>query len=95
MQTKKGCEDEFKNVGLKRLTEFMNRPDKNVTWSIIELGAGKIVQLRRNESIDAIIDAQVGGVESLDSVNHLLEKDKEGSRTQEYSGLEMDFTHLF
>ena len=92
---KKGCEDEFKNVGLKRLAEFMNRPDKNVTWSIIELGTGEIVQLTRNESIDAIIGAQVDGVEWLDSVDHLLEKDKEGSRTQAYSGLEMDFTHSF
>ena len=43
----------------------------------------------------AIVEGQIAGLEWLDSVDHLLEKDEEGSRTQAYSGLEMDAPHSF
>jgi hypothetical protein len=45
--------------------------------------------------LDAIVEGQIAGLEWLDSVDHLLEKDEDGSRTQAYSGLEMDAPHSF
>ena len=89
---KHGCSDEFK-MALERLAEIMNKPD--LTWSLIELDTGEIVQISRIPSIDAIVEGQIAGLEWLDNVDHLLEKDEEGSRTQAYSGLEMDAPHSF
>ncbi len=90
--TKHGCSDQFKKA-LERLADIMNKPD--ITWSLIELDTGEIVQISRIPSIDAIVEGQIAGLEWLDSVDHLLEKDEEGSRTQAYSGLEMDAPHSF
>ena len=90
---KAGCEDEFKENGLTSLAEIMNKPD--IVWSLIELDTGEIVQISRLPSIDTIVEGQIEGVEWLDTVDHLLEKDAEGSRTQAYSGLEMDAPHSF
>ncbi|XAT59820.1 hypothetical protein GN278_02690 [Rhodobacteraceae bacterium Araon29] len=90
---KAGCEDEFKENGLTRLAEIMNKPD--IVWSLIELDTGEIVQISRLPSIDTIVEGQIEGLEWLDTVDHLLEKDAEGSRTQAYSGLEMDAPHSF
>ena len=89
---KHGCSDEFK-MALERLAEIMNKPD--LTWSLIELDTGEIVQISRIPSIDAIVEGQIAGLEWLDSVDHLLEKDEDGSRTKAYSGLEMDAPHSF
>ena len=83
---KAGCADEFKEA-LERLSEIMNKPD--ITWSLIELDTGEIVQISRIPSIDAIVEGQIAGLEWLDSVDHLLEKDEEGSRTEAFSGIEI------
>ena len=90
--TNHGCSDQFKKA-LERLADIMNKPD--ITWILIELDTGEIVQISRIPSIDAIVEGQIAGLEWLDSVDHLLEKDEEGSRTQAYSGLEMDAPHSF
>lgn len=90
---KDGCEDEFK-VGLRRLADIMNK-NEGVSWSLIELDTGEIVQISRFPSIDVIVDGQIEGLEWLDSVDHLLVKDEEGSRTQAYSGLEIEINHSF
>ena len=90
---KAGCEDEFKKDGLTRLAEMMEK--YSATWSLIELDTGEIVQINRNPSIEATLEGQIEGMEWLDSVDHLLEKDMGGSRTQAYSGLEMDVQHSF
>ena len=89
---KNGCSDEFKKA-LESLADIMNKPD--ITWSLIELDTGEIVQISRIPSIDAIVEGQIAGLEWLDSVDQFLEKDEEGSRTQAYSGLEMDAPHSF
>ena len=89
---KADCQDEFKKF-LDRFLDHMDRP--GVVSSFIELSEGQIVQIIRSPSIDDIIEGQIGGVAWLDSVDHLLEKDEEGSRTQAYSGLEMDAPHSF
>jgi hypothetical protein len=89
---KDGCSDAFKEA-LERLAEIMNKPD--IVRSLIELDTGEIVQISRLQSIDTIVEGQIEGLEWLDTVDHLLEKDAEGSRTQAYSGLEMDSPHSF
>ena len=61
----------------------------------IELSEEQIVQIIRSPSIDDIIKGQIGGVEWLDSVDHLLEKDEEGSRTEAFSGIEIITDRLF
>ena len=47
-------------------------------------------QLICKPSLDTILGTQDIGLDWLDSVDHLLEKDEEGSRTAEYSGFEVD-----
>ena len=56
---------------------------------------GQIVQIIRSPSIDDIIEGQIGGVAWLDSVDHLLEKDEDGSRTEAFSGIEIITDRLF
>ena len=41
---KNGCSDEFKKA-LESLADIMNKPD--ITWSLIELDTGEIVQISR------------------------------------------------
>ena len=89
---KAGCQDEFKK-SLNRLLDHMDRP--GVVSSFIELSEGQIVQIIRSPSIDDIIEGQIGGVAWLDSVDHLLEKDEEGSRTEAFSGIEIIADRLF
>ena len=90
---KVGCEHEFKEDGLVRLAEIMKK--YSATWSMIELDTGEIVQINRNPNIEATLEGQIEGMERLDSVENLLEKDKEGSRTVSFSSLEMDLDHSF
>jgi len=71
----------------------MNRP--GVVSSFIELSEEQIVQISRNPSIDDIIEGQIGGVACLDSVEHLLEKNEEGSRNEAFSGIEIITDRLF
>ena len=87
-----GCADEFKEA-VKRLLEIINKSD--ITWSLMGLDTSKTVQISRIPSIDAIVEGQIEGLGWLDSVEHLLEKDAEGSRTRAYSGLEIDMPHSF
>ena len=89
---KAGCQDEFKK-SLDRLLNHMDRP--GVVSSFIELSEGQIVQIIRSPSIDDIIEGQIGGVAWLDSVDHLLEKDEEGSRTEAFSGIEIITLMIF
>ena len=47
-------------------------------------------QLICKPSLDTIVGTQDIGLDWLDIVDHLLEKDEEGSRTAAYSGFEVD-----
>ena len=50
---------------------------------------GEYVQIARMPSIDALIDGQVAGLEWLDSIDHLLERYPDESRTQAFSGIKI------
>ena len=54
--------------------------------AFIRLETGEFVQIARMPNLDALIDGQVQGLEWLDSVDHLLEKYENESRTESFSG---------
>ncbi len=83
---KEGCEDEFVQE-LKRLGAMMkeNKPYDFLN-TFIRLETGEFVQIARMPNLDALIDGQVQGLEWLDSVDHLLEKYENESRTESFSG---------
>ncbi|MFL2827478.1 MAG: hypothetical protein ACJ0BS_05555 [Paracoccaceae bacterium] len=83
---KEGCEDEFVQE-LKRLGAMMkeNKPYDFLN-TFIRLETGEFVQIAKMPNLDALIDGQVQGLEWLDSVDHLLEKYENESRTESFSG---------
>ena len=83
---KEGCEDEFVQE-LRRLGKMMkeNKPYDFLN-TFIRLETGEFVQIARMPNLDALIDGQVQGLEWLDSVDHLLEKYENESRTESFSG---------
>ena len=87
---KQGCEEEFIEA-LKKLYQMMNNiKDYDYLNDFIKIDAtGEYVQIARMPSIDALIDGQVAGLEWLDSIDHLLEKYPDDSRTKAFSGIKI------
>ena len=52
----------------------------------IKIDSGEFVQIVRMPDLDSLLDGQIAGLEWLDSVDHLLEKYEEDSRTEAFSG---------
>ena len=79
-KVKDGFENEF--------VEALNGYDysKSVVAKAISIGDNEYVSISEYDSIDAIGDDEVTGLEWLDNVTHMLEYFGE-SRTQSYSGL--------
>jgi hypothetical protein len=87
---KEGCEEEFIE-SLKRLYKLM-KDNKNYDYlnNFIKIDAtGEYVQIAKMPSIDALIDGQVAGLEWLDSIDHLLERYPDDSRTEAFSGIKI------
>ena len=88
-KTKEGCEEDFIKE-LKRLEASMK---KNKAYSFlnafIRLETGEFVQIARMPNLDALLDGQVTGLEWLDSVDHLLERYPDDSRTEAFSGIKI------
>ena len=84
---KEGCEAEFVD-GLKRLKEMFE--GKRVQ-NFIQLGSGEFVEIVCYDSMDIMLELQVEGLTWLDSVDHLLERYEEESRTDAFTGNELDF----
>ena len=87
---KEGCEDEFVEA-LERLADIMsaNKPYEFLN-DFIKLDTGEFAQIARMPNLDALIDGQVSGLTWLDSVDHLLEKYEDDSRTMAFSGFSLD-----
>ena len=85
---KEGCEEKFLE-SLSRLSKSMKEnKDYDFVNEFIKIDeTGEYVQIVRNPSIDALIDGQVEGLTWLDSVDHLLERYENDSRTQAFSGI--------
>ena len=84
---KEGCEAEFVD-GLKRLKEMFE--GKRVQ-NFIQLGSGEFVEIVCYDSTDIMLELQVEGLTWLDSVDRLLERYEEESRTDAFTGNELDF----
>ena len=83
-----GCVDEFLNCA-KRLED--NHPDKDTRFSVwLKTEEDHVVQITVRKTIDQLIDNQDYGLDWLDSVDHLLQKDESGSRTESWSAYEVD-----
>jgi hypothetical protein len=83
-----GCVDKFLD-GAKRLED--NHPDKDKRLSIwLKTEEDHVIQITARKTIDQLIDNQDYGLDWLDSVDHLLEKDSSGSRTESWSAYEVD-----
>ena len=87
VQAQKGCEDEFLE-NAERLENELGASERLSVW--LKTTDGQVVQLICKSSLDAIIETQDIGLDWLDTVDHLLEKDNEGSRTVAYSGFEVN-----
>ena len=87
---KEGCEEEFIEA-LSRLYSMMrNNKQYDYLNDFIKIeDTGEYVQIARMPSIDALIDGQIVGLDWLDSIDHLLEKYPEESRTEAFSGIKI------
>ena len=84
---KEGCEDEF----LKQCQRIKSLDENDMHLSVfLKTTDGQVVQLICKETLEDILATQDIGLDWLDSVDHLLEKDDQGSRTAAYSGYEVD-----
>ena len=83
---KEGCEDEFRE-GLRRLVKMMEeKKDYDFINQFIKIDTGEFVQIVCMPDLDSLFDGQIDGLDWLDSVDHLLEKYEEESRTEAFSG---------
>tara|TARA_Y200000002_G_C22412155_1_gene550261 strand:- start:259 stop:570 length:312 start_codon:yes stop_codon:yes gene_type:complete len=87
---KEGYEEEFIEA-LKQLYKMMkNNKQYDYLNDFIKIeDTGEYVQIARMPSIDALIDGQIVGLDWLDSIDHLLEKYPEESRTEAFSGIKI------
>ena len=83
---KEGCEDEFREE-LGQLAKMMEEnKDYDFINQFIKIDSGEFVQIVQMPDLDSLLDGQIAGLEWLDSVDHLLEKYEEDSRTEAFSG---------
>ena len=83
---KEGREDEFREE-LGQLAKMMEEnKDYDFINQFIKIDSGEFVQIVRMPDLDSLLDGQIAGLEWLDSVDHLLEKYEEDSRTEAFSG---------
>ena len=75
---KKRCKDEF----IEALVQLKNGPNKGKRdVRFIQLASGAIAEFVNYESLGIMVDLQMTGLEWLDSVDHLLERYEDDSRT--------------
>ena len=81
------CDDEF----LRQEERLENQIGDDARLSFwLKTTDDQVVQLICKASLDAFLGTQDIGLDWLDSVDHLLEKDLEGSRTAVYSSYYVD-----
>ena len=84
---KDGYEDEF----LKQCHRIKSLDENDMHLSVfLKTTDGQVVQLICKETLEDILATQDAGLDWLDSVDHLLKKDDKGSRTEAYSGYEIN-----
>ena len=86
---KHGCLERFLTEA-KRLERdvWSDKQQRLSFW--LKTTTDEIVQLRASPDMESLIASEDKGLDWLDSVDHLLEKDENGSRTKAYSGFEIE-----
>ena len=85
-RTKPGCENEF----IESLKGVDRSQDHCISWTVTSLENGEFMEIVIYNSIDGIVADQDKGVSWLDTVEHLLMKFPNGSRTDANSGIIVD-----
>jgi hypothetical protein len=86
-KSKEGCEDEF----IEALRDLKNGPNQDKRgFRCIQLGTGEIAEIVNYESLENMMDLQINSLTWLDSVDHLLERYEDDSRTSAFSGNILD-----
>mgnify|MGYP001198733005 FL=1 len=85
-QTKPGCEDEF----IESLKGAVRSTEHCVSWTVTSLDNGQFMEAIIYNSVDGIVADMDKGLAWLDSVDHLLVKYPDCSRTEACSGIIVD-----
>ena len=88
-----GCEDQFEEE-LKKLTQI-NKASGFADKAIVKftkLDDGSFIQIMICPNMDILIEEQDQGLAWLDSVDHLLQKDENGSRTEAVTGFTFNWS---
>jgi len=80
---KAGCEDEFIE-NLKPLKKILEGRREQVDY--VQLPTGEVAEIVKWASMDQMMETQIDGLTWLDSVDHLLERYEEESRTDAFTG---------
>ena len=88
-----GCEDQLEEE-LQKLYEINKDSgfaDK-ATVKFTKLDDGSFIQIMICPNMDFLVEEQDEGLAWLDSVDHLLQKDEQGSRTEAVTGFTFDWS---
>ena len=84
---KEGCAGEF----IEALRDLKNGPNKDKRgFRCVQLGTGEIAEIANYENFENMTDLQINGLTWLDSVDHLLGRYEDDSRTSIFSGNILD-----
>ena len=84
---KAGCEEEFIEK-LKPLKKMLEGRREQADY--VQLPNGEVAEIVKWASMDQMMETQIDGLTWLDSVEHLLERYEEESRTNAFTGNVLD-----
>ena len=88
-----GCEDQFEETlqKLYQINKESGFADK-ATVKFTKLDDGSFIQIMICPNMDVLVEEQDEGLAWLESVDHLLQKDEYGSRTEAVTGFTFNWT---
>ena len=88
-----GCEDQFEEAleKLYQINKESGFADK-ATVKFTKLDDGSFIQIMICPNMDVLVEEQDEGLAWLESVDHLLQKDEHGSRTEAVTGFIFNWT---
>ena len=88
-----GCEDQFeeKLQKLYQINKESGFADK-ATVKFTKLDDGSFIQIMICPTMDVLVEEQDEGLGWLDSVDYLLQKDEQGSRTEAVTGFTFNWS---
>ena len=88
-----GCEDQFEEElqKLYQINKESGFADK-ATVKFTKLDDNSLIQIMICPTMDVLVDEQDEGLRWLDSVDYLLQKDEQGSRTEAVTGFTFNWS---